>query len=480
MKSTHKKILYTLIIVSGLILFGYGDYYLWKLLRTATGIEAKILCSGVFISNRTPESILNEDLHKRVNYIHLEVNANDRVVTATAFGLIKRQAVFRSGLGSTLLDGVTVDDFRKPLMIDLEPKPRGQRRLLWPVGETIPDDPLPSNVNTLVLQTAIDKAFSEPNPERKRLTRAVVVVYDGVLVAERYEPGFKADTPLVGWGMAKSVINALVGILVKQGKLSLDDPVTVPEWSDTDDPRREITLDHLLRMSSGVEFDDSKPPLTDTVVMLENTDMAAYAASKPLVASPGKSFNYSSGTTLIISRLIRDALGGGDEAYFTFPRRALLDTLGMRKTVLETDGSGTFVGSSYIYATARDWARFGLLYLQDGVWEGERILPEGWVEYSITPSPADPMGEYGAHFRTNASCDKNGAQGQWPGLPSDAFFALGHDGQSLTIIPSRKLVVVRLGLTKHQEDWDLEAFITDVLNSISELSPPNIPTHQPK
>jgi CubicO group peptidase (beta-lactamase class C family) len=140
----------------------------------------------------------------------------------------------------------------------------------------------------------------------------------------------------------------------------------------------------------------------------------------------------------------------------------------MRSVILEPDAAGTFVGSTYMYATARDWARFGLLYLQDGIWEGERILPEGWVAYSTTPTPTDPRGEYGAHFWTNSSRDRNGKQGQWPNLPSDAFFALGHDGQSLTIIPSRRLVVVRLGLTKDPKTWSLDSFIADVLKAVSD------------
>ena len=448
MKPVYKKALIVTIALAVLILFGYGDYYLWKLLSAGAGVEAKMLCSGVFVSNRTPESVIDEDLHHRVNYISLEVDIEQQTVTATAFGFIKRRALFRKGLGSTLLAGVSEEELKSRVLPDLIPRPPNQRKLPWPTGDVLSDEGTPVSINVEHLNDALDRAFSEPDPGNKRLTRAVVIVYDGKIVAERYGSNFTKDTPLLGYGMTMSVINALAGVLVREGRLALNKPVSVPEWSAPGDPRGRITLDHLLRMSSGLEFNDSNPPLTDSVIMFGYNDMAAFAARKPLVAEPNSRFSYSNGTTAIISRLIRSAVGGSDTDYFSFPRRALFDRLGMRSAILEPDAAGTFVGSTYMYATARDWARFGLLYLQDGIWEGERILPEGWVAYSTTLTPTDPRGEYGAHFWTNSSRDKNGEQGQWPNLPGDAFFALGYDGQSLTIIPSRRLVVVRLGLTK--------------------------------
>ena len=390
----------------------------------------------------------------------------NRAVTATAFGVIQRRAVFHEGLGSTLLAGITEDEFRTPVMIDLKPKPPKQRLLPWPTGEVMPDEPLPEGIDTRKLETVLDNAFSEPAPELRRRTRAVVVVYRGRIIAERYADGFLKDTSLLGYGMTKSVINALVGILVGSGKLSLDESVSVPEWSDPGDPRKAVTLDHLLSMSSGLEFDDSKPPLTDSVIMFGSANMAAYAANKPLASEPNTTFNYSNGATNIISRIIRNAVGGTDDDYFPFPRRALFDRLGMRRAIIEPDVAGTFIGSTYMYATARDWARFGLFYLQDGIWESERILPEGWVKYSKTLTVTDPKREYGAHFWTNAGREQNRGDGQWPNLPSDAFFALGHDGQSITIIPSRSLVVVRLGLTREPKAWNLDEFIAGILETI--------------
>jgi CubicO group peptidase (beta-lactamase class C family) len=254
----------------------------------------------------------------------------------------------------------------------------------------------------------------------------------------------------------------------------VDEPAPVPEWSRPGDPRGAITLDNMLRMSSGLEFGEVyEDPLSDVCIMLFSVrDAAAYAADKPLETEPGNKWYYSSGTTNVISRIVRDAIGGTQADYFAFPRNALFDRIGMRSAVIEPDPSGTFVGSSYMYATARDWARFGLLYLQDGVWDGERILPEGWVDYSRKPTPGSPGGVYGAHFWLNPTRTPDESTGSArvglsaPRLPADLYQCLGHEGQSVTIIPSRKTVVVRLGLSQAPGAWDLDSFIANVLEAL--------------
>ena len=463
-----KKLIWGFIILIVLLLFGYFDYYLWRLLSAGAGIQAKIMCSSVFISNRTPESVLNEDLHHKVNYIRLEVDAVNQSVTATAFGIITRQAVYREGLGSTLLAGLSREQLLSQTKVDYRKKPSRQKGLPWPDGDSLPDDELPPGIDSNKLNAVLETAFSEPDPTCLCRTRAVVVLYDGKLIKERYAPGFTHETPLFGYGMTKSVINALTGILVGEGKLKIDEPVTIPEWSGPGDPRSAITLDQLLRMSSGLEFDDSKTPLTDSIIMFGSADMASYAANKPLEAAPDTKFLDSNGTSNIISRIIKETVVASDIDYFLFPRQALFDRIGMRSAVIEPDASGTFVGSTYLYATARDWARFGLLYLNDGVWEGERILPEGWVDYSRTPTPSNPYGDYGAHFWLKAIFEQKGKEVERFHLPPDTFFALGHDGQSLTIIPSRKLVVVRLGLTQNPDAWNLDSFIAGILEALPE------------
>lgn len=314
------------------------------------------------------------------------------------------------------------------------------------------------------LDTVLDQAFKESNPEHQRRTRAVVIVHKGHIVAERYATGIGPDTPLIGWSMTKSVINALAGTLVKDGRLAIDGPVPLPEWQKPGDPRGRITLDELLRMSSGLRFDeDMANPMADVMQMLLGTaDMSMYAAAKNLGATPGAKWQYSSGTSNIIARVIRNVLSN-DQEYWTYPRRALFDRLGMTGAVMETDAAGTFVGSSFMYATAREWARFGMLYLQDGVWDGQRILPEGWVEYTRSPAPSDPRKHYGAHFWLVVPDEYRGSGGS---LPDDVFHAAGHEAQFVTIVPSRDAVIVRLGLTRYADAWDQVAFVRDVLAAL--------------
>jgi CubicO group peptidase (beta-lactamase class C family) len=328
---------------------------------------------------------------------------------------------------------------------------------------------LPVGVNGQRIERAIDRAFAEPGTDKRRQTRAIVLIYDGQLIAERYAPGFHKEMPLLGWSMSKSITNALVGILVRKGVLKLGDPAPVPEWHGPNDPRQAITIDHLLRMSSGLEFEEVYEPLRDVTDMLYGSyDFAAFAASKPLETEPGEKWSYSSGTTNILSRIVRQSVPGFFEGYMNFIRKELFHKLGMSSAVIEIDPSGTHVGSSYAFATARDWARFGLLYLQDGIWQGERILPEGWVKYSTNPTPKAPQGEYGAHFWLNAGSSANPKNRVWPGLPGDAFWAAGFQGQRVVIIPSKKLVVVRLGLTTAEEALDIESFIEEVIAALPE------------
>jgi CubicO group peptidase (beta-lactamase class C family) len=295
----------------------------------------------------------------------------------------------------------------------------------------------------------------------------VVVVYDGQLVAERYAEGFHKDMPLLGWSMAKSITGALVGILVGDGKLDIHAPAPVPEWQAAGDPRRAITLDHLLRMSSGLAFDEIYKPLYDATEMLYGSDdFAAFAADKPLAAAPDALWNYAGGTTNIVSRIVRKTIEKEDPRYYRFIYNRLFDRIGMYSAVLEPDTAGTFVGSSYCFATPRDWARFGQLYLNDGVWQGERVLPEGWVAYTTTPTPPAPRGEYGAHFWLNAGAPGDPANRLWPDAPRDAYAAQGFQEQKVIVIPSRKTVLVRFGATSNRSAWDTNQFIADVLAAL--------------
>jgi len=274
--------------------------------------------------------------------------------------------------------------------------------------------------------------------------------------------------PLLGWSMSKSVTNALVGILVRKGKLDIHKPAPVPEWQRKDDPRKRITLDQLLRMSSGLEFEEIYAPLYDATYMLYGScDFAAYAANKPLKTDPDNEWYYSSGTANIIARIVRQTIEKDYEYYYSFIYEELFDKIGMYSAVMEPDSSGTFVGSSYTFATPRDWARFGLLYLQHGLWQGERILPEEWVKYTTTPTPKAPKGEYGAHFWLNAGGSPDPKDRRWPHSPQDAFGALGFQEQKVIIVPSKKLVLVRFGATTKREAWSTDEFIRNVIDALS-------------
>jgi CubicO group peptidase (beta-lactamase class C family) len=252
----------------------------------------------------------------------------------------------------------------------------------------------------------------------------------------------------------------------------LKDPAPVPEWRSPDDPRHEITLDQLMRMSSGLAFEEIYQPLTHATDMLYGAhDFGAFAAKSHLEAPPDQKWSYSSGTANIIARIVRYEAEKTTPDYYRFMREALFDRIGMTSMVIEPDPSGTFVGSSYAVATVRDWARFGLLYLQDGVWDGKRVLPEGWVTYSTTPTPKAPKGEYGALFWLNAGAPGNPGNRPLPHAPVETYYADGYQGQRVIVIPSKKLVLVRFGATTPSSAWDTDAFIAGVIQALPEKAP---------
>jgi CubicO group peptidase (beta-lactamase class C family) len=287
----------------------------------------------------------------------------------------------------------------------------------------------------------------------------VVVVHGGRIVAERAAAPYTVHTPLYGASMSKTVNAMLIGILVGDGRLSVEQTALRPEWSDPLDPRSAITLDDLMRMSSGLRFVEGYIGMTDVNRMLfVEPDMAACAAELPLEKEPGTQWYYSSGTSNILSGIARATFDGDDQAYWRFPNDRLFAPLGCRSVVFQTDTSGTFVGSSYVFASARDWARLGQLLLLDGVWNGERLLPSGWVDYLRTPAPADPELHYGAQTWL--------VDARSPNEPAPVFEMRGHGDQFVTIVPEADLVVVRLGWQNIPGSWDQRAFVEAVLTAV--------------
>ena len=365
----------------------------------------------------------------------------------TLFGVGRSHAVYRGdGLGCYLDHGVAVADISLPAT-DVKPS------LPEIAGSSIVAPPSPQ------LAMALDRAFAEADKSTLRNTRAIVVMKDGRVIAERYADGVGIDTPLLGFSATKSVMSALAGILVGKGALKLHAPVPIAAWQSPGDPRGAITLDHLLRHTAGLALGSSLSASLLSALEPVNRmkfmepDMAAYAESMSLETAPGAAWNYHDGNTVILAHVIRQAAGGRAEDMMRLARQELFGPLGMRHVALEFDAAGNAEGSSQLLASARDWARFGQLYLNDGVAGGKRILPEGWVEYSARPTPGAWVGQ-GAGFWTNLGDSFGATYRVEHGMPRDAFFAKGTTGQWVVIIPSEKLVIARLG---RSPNWPPEA-----------------------
>ncbi len=433
------------------VLAGGVVWYLGPIAPIATGYAAKTVCSGHLVAERGVDDALG-DLPDNPLVPFLRVDVDDpTAVTATLLGAWGATAYRTEGLGCTLAE-------ERPAFTALDPLPPPAPGQPWPQGSGAAQ--ATSGISAAQMDAAINLAFVEDDPSgRDRNTRAVVVIKDGRLVAERYAPGFGPDTPLLGWSMAKSVAGAMVGRLVADGRLSTEDDGLRPAWAT--DERRSITVEHLLTMTDGLSFEEVYDPDTDATRMLFLPgDAGDYAAQLPLEAGPGTRWAYSSGTTNILCDVAQEVADAGPE----LARSLVFEPLGMATAVMEPDAAGGLVCSSYLYATARDWARFGQWYLQDGVWEGERLLPEGWVERSTTPVDLPTEYPYGWQWWLNTGPD---GEQRMPSVPSDAYWASGNEGQQVVIVPSEDLVVVRLGFSGGFSGiaWGLEPMLRGIIDA---------------
>lgn len=448
------------VFAAGLLL-GAALYYGWQALSILNGYGAKIACSCVMLAGRQAADVIESELGSFPLILGTyAVDYRDSSVSASVLGVGKKVAIYRKGLGCTLVVGIDEVELRGQKMNMPHGPAFDPDTVEWPTGNLVRHTP--GRYDSVRLDAVLDEAFSEPGGESLRRTRSVIVVHKGNILAERYAPGFDEESLFNGWSMSKSITNALVGILVGQGKLNIQDPAPVKSWQG--DARKNITLNHLMHASSGLEWAEVYAgPSPATNMLFRKKDAGLFAAQSDLASEPGTDFYYSSGTTNIISRIIREAIS--DEDYYRFPYEELLYKTGMVNTTLEPDAGGTFVGSSFTFATARDWARFGLLYLNDGIWNGERILPEGWIDYTTTPAPAAERGEYGAQFWLNAGAKDDPSNRYYPGVPVDMFWADGYEGQNVFIIPSEDLVVVKLSLStgNYLDDNRFLAGIIDAL-----------------
>ena len=409
---------------------------------------AKVMCSAVFMTGLAPDfaaenvGFFTAPYGVRARFGKPVIDRASEAIHVTLPNGVIRTARYLGSQGCvTLPIGKSAVSFTPVVVKSRLPDPATQP---WPMGDMPPRESLPSEINPAKLNAAVEAAFQPA----ESLTAAFVVTWKGRLIAERYGEGLTAQTPLEGWSMGKSITATLLGILVKQGVYELTQPAPIPEWQVTGDARAKIRIEDILHMSSGLrirapqdpDYDPAGPYPDHLYLYTGGVDSYHYAATRPQQWPPNSVGRYRNSDPVLISYLIRLAVEKRGEDYLSFPQRALFDKLGIRTMVIETDPFGNFLGQGYEVGSGRDWARLGNLYLQDGVWNGERILPEGYAKFVSTLAPAwaaDKRPYYGAFFWINGL-------GQYP-VPRDAYYMSGAGGQTTLIIPSHDLVVVRLG-----------------------------------
>ncbi len=439
------------------------------------GMAAHHICSGVFVVGRDYERSVEEVVAQDIRRFELfnwqddfEYAVNFETGTASVSGedFGTRSAEYNGDQGCTILPADLDDVTYEPRVVErLSPDPAVTP---WPTGDVgAYHDPPPPEVDMAALEAALDWTMAQTEHN----TRALVVIYAGKILGERYAPGFTRNTPQISWSQGKSIASALVGAAIQAGHLDagLDDPVPVPEWQGEGDPRREIRIRDILNMSSGLDF--LNLGLTDSLswthtnehfrIYFEGIDVFEHAIDQPMDTLPGAIFRYRNSDPLTANHIVREAVEARGEDWLTYPQRILFDRIGARNYVLETDAWGNFIITGYDYGSAWDWARFGLLHLWDGVWPtpdggSDRILPEGWAEFVSTPAPGAEALEYGGLFWLNRG-------GSLPRAPEDAYWAAGFMGQYTAIIPSRDLVIVRLG----PSPGNTGAYLSDIIGEVT-------------
>ena len=440
--------IFVLLLIAVVIYFRIEIY---PQLDLISGFSAKSVASGHFLDNRSLETIQQGDNDiDKVDWATNEINDTERFVTSKVYGLKERKAIYREGLGATLIN----DDFdvTKPYLVLKRTKIN--TNLPFPYGNLEPKDTVFSNVDYDKLQKVVENAFDKKGEKNKR-TRSVIVIYKDKIIAEKYADGFDKNSKILGWSMTKSLTGTFFGILQKEGKININDKAPITEWQN--DERKSITINNLLQMNSGLEWEEDYGKISDVTKMLFiEEDMTKSQINKPLVGKPNETWNYSSGTTNLLSGILRKQFKTHQE-YLDFWYTNLLDKIGMNSAIIETDMAGNFVGSSYGWATTRDWAKFGLLYLHKGNWNGEQIFDESWAKYVATPTNTS-NGNYGAQFWLNAGR-------KFPDAPKDMYYASGYQGQMVAIFPSHDLVIVRMGL-KEDPEFDFNGLLSGVIGSL--------------
>ncbi len=435
-----------------LIVVAYFAYTTYPKLDILSGFSSKSVASHLFIAERSQESTEMEDNDiPSMNLAKNKVNNREKSVSSTSLGIKTRKAIYRRGVGVVVVPVNATIKQETYLAPNREKIPSN---FVYPYGDLAQKDTVFSNIDYESLMSSVNDAFVDSELVVKK-TRSVLVIYKDQIVAEQYIDGFDEKSLLLGWSMTKSVTSAVLGVMEKQGMVDLNEKNLFKEWEKDD--RKNISLANLLNMNSGLEWEEDYTKICDATKMLFlDSDMSTMQLEKSFVGTPNNTWNYSSGTTNLLSRYIRNQFKSHKE-YLDFWYSDLIDKIGMHSMLIETDYSGNYVGSSYGWATARDWAKFGLLYLHNGNWNGEQLINKSWIDFTKKPTNGS-NGVYGGHFWMNAG-------GKYPDVPKDMFSCNGFQGQRLYIIPSRDLVVLRTGL-KGESNFNVNQFLSNIIKSI--------------
>lgn len=404
--------------------------------KLISGFAAKNMASSYFLAHRDVAYTNNTDNYGPLTKIaSTKVDSLQKIATSNVLGMSEKKAIYRPGLGATLINKNTI--IPKNYLAPHRDFTTINRT--YPYGNLAPEHTKFNNIDYHKLDSIVNNCFIENHPDGIKKTRSILVLYKGQIIAEKYVDGFNKHSLLQGWSMTKSLLTTCFGVLEKENNIDINAPITAfPEWQQ--DSRKNITTSHLLRMESGLEWEENYKKICDVTKMLfEDEDCTLRPIDKPQIAPAETIFNYASGTSNILAALLRKQFNTHQE-YLDYPYKSFIDKIGMHSMTIETDIKGNYVASSYSWATTRDWAKFGQLFLNNGIWNEEQILSKNWVNYIRTPNKS-AHGEYGGQWWLNQ-------ENYMPNVPKDCFYADGFQGQRIFVIPSKDLVVVRFGVTQ--------------------------------
>ena len=459
-----------LVAVAAVVAAGaYGINYLRDVEAIAAGYISQTVCTNVLIVGRDQAEVEAKDLTAQQREIATSSVKGDVVETTVRIGPVSytELAMHRPGLGCSVLAGRSLEAARAIALDERVEKESISSPIAptWPgIDRNVPD------VNWEQLDSTIENTFDETTDdiEKAQNTRAVLVSYRGKLIAERYADGFDGNTPQRGMSMTKSATATLIGILVRQGRLDIEELAPIDGWSELDDGRSRVTTHHLLKMTAGFDYQENSSGAADLrnllkTMLYSTPDAPGFAAQTPLQGEPGNSWAYQTVHSVLLQQVARNVIAD-DQEYFRFPKQHLFDKLGMDNSFFQADAAGTFIGGASMYASPRDWMKLGLLYLNDGVHQGDRILPEGWAKYATTASePSLKTRAYGAQIWLNTPAPHQ----LFPGMPEDAYAFQGHFGQYVIVVPSLELVVVRMGMTYNGEQgFDKQSLLRGVVAAL--------------